>query len=139
MIFLPGKPRPKKCLNAVYNSRWPNVRQRRREQSLSRSHSCSYVPGIPSFPQQTCTIFGSESGLVPELENVEATLWGFRTGLPKMCHLDMWPLRPFGLKRSYFPSLNYLEEFKLEIFPRKRVLFRDKFDLSYCLWGRANT
>lgn len=82
---------------------------------------------------------------MPELENVKVTLWGFRIGLPKMCHLDMWPLKPFGLKKSYFPSLNYLEEFKLEIKKNKlgifsqRVITRDTFYLhDLHLYGRAD-
>lgn len=34
------------------------------------------------------------------------------------------------LQRNFCPSLNYLEEFAVKVFPRMRIISRDKFDLS---------
>ena len=53
-------------------------------------------------------------------------------------HVPLWHMDYFELKaietsrlqRNFCPSLNYLEEFKLEVFPRMKIISRDKFDLS---------
>ena len=52
-----------------------------------------------------------------------------------MCPFGMWlfwtkAIETAGLQRNFYPSLNYLENFKLEVFPRMRIISRDKFDLS---------
>ena len=61
---------------------------------------------------------------------------GFRTGPPRMCHFGMWVLlswrhlRACRLRRNFCPSLNHTEESKLGVFPRIKVISRDKFYLS---------
>ena len=53
---------------------------------------------------------------------------GLRAGCPKMGCIGMKIIlssrqsRPYGLKRNFCPSLNYIEASKLGVFPRIRVI-----------------
>lgn len=57
-------------------------------------------------------------------------LKGFTTNLLNMCHFELKAVENSRLQRNFCPSLNYLEEFKLEVFPRMKIISRDKFDPS---------
>lgn len=63
-------------------------------------------------------------------------LKGFRTILPKMCHIGMWTIwswrqsRPQELKRNLYPFHKYLEKSKLGSFQNKGYYWRQ----NLCEW-----